>query len=82
MTESLDGNERVSEKGYVFGNVHFDIDVIASDNHLSSNGAYLDFDVNDAEALRAYIDLHETRVDRLVELSEASDQTDGTWAFR
>jgi hypothetical protein len=39
----------------------------------------LDFDVNNAEGFGADVDLNKTRVDRLVELSEAGYKTDGTW---
>lgn len=45
---------------------------------LPANGADLDFDVDDLQRLCADIDLHETRVDRLVELSESRDEADGT----
>ena len=56
---------------------HFDIDVVARDDLLPANGADLDLDVDDAEGLGANVDLHETGVDRLVELSEARDESDG-----
>ncbi len=60
------------------GNVHFHVHVVACDDLLPANGADLDLHVDDAERLCANVDLHETRVDGLVEFSEALDQTDGT----
>jgi len=42
---------------------------------LSSNGADLDFDVNNLERLGANVDLDQTRIHRFVELSETRYQT-------
>ena len=56
---------------------HFDVDVVTRDDGLTAYGADLDFDVDDAERLCADVDLDEAGVDRLVELSEARDESDG-----
>jgi hypothetical protein len=58
--------------------IHFDVDVVTCDDGLSSNRADLDFDVDDAERLGTDINLNETRVDGLVELSETGDQANGS----
>ena len=58
--------------------IHLDVYVVAGNDGLSSNWADLDFDVDNTEGLCADVDLDETRVDRLVELSEARNQTNGT----
>lgn len=60
------------------GDVHFDVDVISGDDLLSADGADLDLDVDDAQGLGANIDLDESWVDGLIELSEARDETDRT----
>jgi hypothetical protein len=46
---------------------------------LSSNGANLDFDVDNAKRLCADVDLDQPRVHRLVELAETRYETDRTW---
>ena len=51
--------------------VHFDVDVVAGDDLLAANGADLNLDVDNTERLGADVDLHKSRVDRLVELAEA-----------
>ena len=58
---------------------HLDVDVVARDDLLAANGADLDLDVDDFERLGADVDLHEARVDGLVELAEAGDEPDSTW---
>ena len=85
MTESLE--ERKGFNVWVgsrseSGNVHLNVDVVARDDLLSANCANLNLDIHNAEGLRANVDLHETGVDGLVELSESSDQTDRAFAFR
>lgn len=62
----LKGEERSGK-----GNVHFDVDIVASNDDLPANGDYLDFDVDNTERLGADVDLDQARVDRLVELAEA-----------
>jgi len=56
--------------------VNFDVDVITSDDCLSSDWANLNLDVDDAQRFSADIDLNQTGVDRLVELSKARHKTD------
>ena len=51
-------------------NSHLDIDVIPGDDLLSANLADLDLDVHNAQGLCANIDLHKTRINGLVELTE------------
>ncbi len=62
----LKGEERSGK-----GNVHFDVDIVASNDDLPANGDYLDFDVHNTERLGADVDLDQARVDRLVELAKA-----------
>lgn len=52
-------------------NVHFDVDVVASDDGLPTDGNDLDFDVHDAKRFGADVDLDQARIDRLVELAKA-----------
>lgn len=59
--------------------LHFDVDVVAGDDRLSSNRAYLNLDVHNTERLGADVDLDQAGVDGLVELTEASDEADGAW---
>ena len=58
-------------------NKHFHVDVIPRDDHLSSNGADLDFDIHDTERLRAHINTRETWINSLVEFSETRNQSNG-----
>jgi hypothetical protein len=62
--------------------VHLDVDIVASDDALPTDGDDLDFDVYDAERLGADVDLGQAGVDRLVELAEARDKSDGPWCDR
>ena len=57
-------------------NAHFDIDVVPSDDLLPSNVSDLDLDVHDAKRLGADVDLDQSRIDGLVELSESLDKAD------
>jgi hypothetical protein len=57
--------------------LHFNVDVVTRDDHLSANRADLDLDVDDTKRFRADIDQNETGINRLVELSKARDQTNG-----
>lgn len=57
---------------------HFDVDVVARDDLLPTDGDDLDLDVDDAHGLRAGVDLHQAGVDGLVELAEPRDEPDGT----
>ena len=56
------------------------MDIVPSDDCLATNGTNLDFDVDPTQRLGADVDLDETGVDRLVELSEAGYEADGTYA--
>jgi hypothetical protein len=62
----LKGEERSGK-----GNVHFDVDIVASNDDLPANGDYLDFDVHNMERLSADVDLDQAQVNHLVELAEA-----------
>lgn len=53
--------------------------MVYAHDSLSSNGADLDFHIDDTQRLRADIDLDQTRVHRLVELSKAGHETHGTF---
>ena len=57
---------------------HFDIDVVAGNDFLPSNGTDLDLDVDNAEGLGADVNLNETGVDGLVELAESRDKANRT----
>ena len=59
--------------------LHFDVDVVAGDDRLSSNRAYLNLDVHNTERLGADVDLDQAGVDGLVELSETGNEADGPW---
>ena len=61
------------------GGVHLDVDIVSRDDLLAANGHDLDLDVDDADVLRAGVDLHQTGVHRLVELAEPRDKADGTF---
>lgn len=60
-------NDRRMERVYI----HFDVNIIPSDDSLSSNRADLDFDVDDAKGFCADIYLNQAWVYGLVELSES-----------
>ena len=45
--------------------VHLDVDIVARDDSLAADGRNLDLDVDNTEALCAYVDLDQARVDRL-----------------
>jgi hypothetical protein len=60
-------------------NVHFNVDIVSSDDSLPANGDYLDFDVYDAERLGADVDLDQAWVNGLVELTEARDESHGAY---
>ena len=78
MTESLGGAwVSVCAAGREEGGVHLDVDIVARDDLLAANGHDLNLDVDDADVLRAGVDLHQTGVHRLVELAEAGDEPDG-----
>jgi hypothetical protein len=77
MTESLSQKSKTNIQRLNGECLHFDIDVVTGDDHLSANRTDLDFDVDDAKGFRADIDLNETGIDRPVELSKARDQTNG-----
>ncbi len=51
--------------------VHFDIHVVTSDDSLPTNGDDLNFDIYHAKRLGADIDLGQSWIDCLVELTEA-----------
>jgi hypothetical protein len=55
--------------------VNLDVDVVPGNNRLAANRRYLNFDIHSLQAFRAYVDLNETRVHGLVELSETSNKT-------
>ena len=61
------------------GGVHLNVDIVARDDLLAANGHDLDLDVDDADILSAGVDLHQTGVDRLVELAKPRDKADGTF---
>ncbi len=48
------------------------------DARLTSYGSDLNLDIDNLEGLCAAVDLDETRIDSLVEVTEAGDETDGT----
>ena len=56
------------------GDVHFDINVVSCDHLLTTDGANLDFDIDDAERLCADVDLYKSWIDGLVELAEPRNQ--------
>jgi len=64
-------------KGFPMGgvNLHIDGDVITGDNVLAANSCDLNLDVYNLERLRADVYFDKSRVDRLVELSEARNKT-------
>ena len=51
-------------------NSHFNVDVVPGDNLLSTNRADLDLYVDDAKGFRAHVDLDQTWVYGLVELTK------------
>lgn len=57
--------------------VELETDVVFCRHTLLGHHCELDLDVDDAQALAAWVDLDQTRVDRLVELAKAADQADG-----
>lgn len=56
--------------------LHFDIDVVARDDALATDGRYLDLYVDNPKRLGADVDVHKARVGGFVELSKTGDQTD------
>lgn len=56
--------------------LHFDVDVVACDDALTTDGRYLDLYVDDSKRFGADIDVHKAGVCGFVELSKAGDQTD------
>lgn len=58
--------------------INLDGDIIASDDRLSRDGSNLDLDIDDSNLFRVGVDLDQSRVDRLVELTESADESDTT----
>ena len=46
---------------------------------MPSNGANLNLDVNLLQGFRAYVNIDQSRIDRLVELAETRDKTNRPW---
>ena len=67
------GNELTVDDG-----VDLDGDIIAGDDRLSRDGCDLDLDIDDSNLFRVGVDLDQSGVDRLVELTESADQSDTT----
>ena len=67
-----------SRDGYSMDS-HLNVYVVPCDNLLSANWADLDLDIDHPQRLGADIDLHKARINRLVELSEPRNKSDGTW---
>ena len=55
---------------------HFDVDVVPCDDLLPSNVGDLNLDVHDAKRLSTDVDLNQSRIHGLVELSESLDESD------
>ena len=62
--------------------VNFDVNIVPGDDLLSTNGTDLDFNVNDPKTFGTDVDLDQTGVYTLVELTEARNQADRTWCTR
>ena len=59
------------------GDIHFDVDIVARDDRLTTDRADLDLHIDNTERLGADIDLNKTGVHGLVELPEARHETNG-----
>ena len=62
----------------VYDRVNFDVNIVPGDDLLSTNGTDLDFNVDDPKTFGTDVDLDQTGVYTLVELTEARNQADGT----
>ena len=62
----------------VYDRVNLDVNIVPGDDLLSTNGTDLDFNVNDPKTFGTDVDLDQTGVYTLVELTEARNQADGT----
>lgn len=61
--------------------VNLDVDIVASDDGLSANGADLDLHIHDAERLCTDVDVGEPRVYRLVEVAKAGNESHRTCRY-
>jgi hypothetical protein len=55
--------------------VDLDVDIVAGDDGLASNGADLDLYIHNAEGFRAHVDVGKSRINRLVEMTKAGNES-------
>ena len=65
------------EKSYleIDHRVNLNVDIVASDDHLSPDGANLDLHIHNAERFRADVNVGKARVHSLVEVSKSRNET-------